>query len=632
MGCTPEGAAPSATGLEGLLIADLTPRVAVPGTQLQISGSSFLDAPLGLSSLRLVGTYGSQVVDTLLPAQFVDFDQMTVPLSSGAIGLLGGPGSSFDGQAAVSVVFAPDGSRHESWPIYISLSIHEELTPTLEGLDGDGNIYVNDAIEVDGDGLLLGGDEGETLAVVVGCFTPQGAEQCQEVGPTEVVVRPKKPGSRSGGSFPFSPRIAGIFPGSFSGQVVLENHHADGGVTQSDAQSLDVTLAPAAVSAFADSASLGQFLDIEGGGFIGGDEGLTIIELNGEYIPDDGPAVEIEGVQLVPDFVDGTVIRYVLSDEEDPLGELIDLRSEPGLFAGTATPSIVFEGQEFVGEPTQANFHIDDVKQVVWVQFNGSYVESLRTFGLRALDSSIRERVLTVMRRDYAGINVEIREEEPTDYKWYATLEISGPDPNGRGLLGYDNTFGKDFNNERLYDHIGGVNALTLDNGDPGFGGVFIESLFTFSMHPRVGEPGLSATPLFDAVFDPFRPDTGTEVTSADLATGLVPTLSSGELCPAYDRHTQIACAVWSLGSIVGSTASHELGHSLGLADPIGEDFHNFGDEPGRLMDEGGNRPFEERAELLGTPPGAFCVESYDYLRAILPTDEPEEHDGREHC
>ena len=71
--------------------------------------------------------------------------------------------------------------------------------------------------------------------------------------------------------------------------------------------------------------------------------------------------------------------------------------------------------------------------------------------------------------------------------------------------------------------------------------------------------------------------------------------------------------------SLIGTTMTHELGHSLGLADPEGELFHDPGDEPNRLMDSGDGRPFEERAELMGLGPSRFCVDEFIYLRAALP-------------
>ena len=80
---------------------------------------------------------------------------------------------------------------------------------------------------------------------------------------------------------------------------------------------------------------------------------------------------------------------------------------------------------------------------------------------------------------------------------------------------------------------------------------------------------------------------------------------------------------MWTIGSIVGSTVSHELGHSLGLADPLGTRFHNIGDMPNALMDQGGARGFEERAQLNDQGPSRYCVGAYDYLAEILPTPEP---------
>jgi hypothetical protein len=82
----------------------------------------------------------------------------------------------------------------------------------------------------------------------------------------------------------------------------------------------------------------------------------------------------------------------------------------------------------------------------------------------------------------------------------------------------------------------------------------------------------------------------------------------------------------------VGSTVSHELGHSLGLADPKGTRFHNLGDGPNRLMDKGGSRPFEERAELMGQGPSMYCQEAYEYLREILPTSMADTDYERPSC
>jgi hypothetical protein len=162
---------------------------------------------------------------------------------------------------------------------------------------------------------------------------------------------------------------------------------------------------------------------------------------------------------------------------------------------------------------------------------------------------------------------------------------------------------------------------------------VFIESLFIFSEHPSTFAPKTRAgQALFDDIFDPFRPDRGgLPVRSADLVQG-VPPATTGAGCPSDDRRAQISCAIWTLGNMVGSTISHEVGHSLGLANPAGGDAHYLTDAPNRLMDAGGNRPFEERAELNGQGPARFCQDAYDYLRQVLPTNDPDDVSARATC
>ena len=69
-----------------------------------------------------------------------------------------------------------------------------------------------------------------------------------------------------------------------------------------------------------------------------------------------------------------------------------------------------------------------------------------------------------------------------------------------------------------------------------------------------------------------------------------------------------------------------------GLANPNADGFHDNGDQPNRLMDAGGDRPFLERSELLGFGPAKFCDEEYLYLRSILPTDLPADTSSRPTC
>lgn len=642
--CGDEDEGREETGLEALGFDDVNPKVIVPGTVLTIEGRSFLDRPRGLSWLRLMGTYAGGQLDAYVPAEFVDFDRLEIVATPAVLALLGPNAGTFSGQVQVEVDYVPTGSRFVSVGRFMELDVRDHLEPSLDAVEANAVIFANEPMEVVGDGMLLGGEEGTTYAVVEGCFRPLGVVTCEPTALVEVPVAPAEPWSRDRGVFPFSPHIAGIHAGTFEGTVQLRNEHADGEVTESSTQSIAYDLAESTVAWVGSESgegvgSLGRFIEVSGGGFVSRDDGgLTSLVLDGAYFPDVGGEVPVSGLQVIPEFVDGRRLRYVVNEEDALAQALGDVRLASGTFVGQVHPVVEYLDDQVEGPTTSVSLRLEPVKQVVYVQFNPTYLEALRGFGLRdfAVDQAIRDRVFDVLRRDYEALNVEFRSEPPQDYKLYATVEISGADPNGLGLLGYDNTHGKDVDNLRLDDRIGGINAQTQESGLPGYGGVFMESLFSFSQHPPEGTVSSAevATPVFDQIFDPLRSDRGGRpVSSADLVTG-VPTVDSGALCPGANRAGHIACGIFVLGSVVGSTTSHELGHSLGLADPRGapDTFHNTGDLDGRLMDAGGSRSFEERAELFGAGPSRFCVENYEYLREILPTSEPDPPVSRPPC
>jgi hypothetical protein len=621
---------PVDVGLEGLGLSTVNPGTVIPGSTLVIEGDSFVQSEWGTSRLRLRGQAGGASVDVTVRAEFVDYDHMTALVTSTFVEDLGGD-VDFSGDAVVEVESLEDGELYVSAPLPLDLSLRRQLTPAPSTVQTGGLLFVNDAIAVQGSGFLLGGSEGATVAIVDGCFTPDTGGPCDPVGPVEVPLVPETPFSRERATFQFVPAIAGIAPGAFSGDVTFENRPAEGNATSSSPASIGYDLITSEIFRIEPAiASLGQYVFVEGGGFVGGPTGgSTEIRLEGTFTltgTTQGAPVDL---LLVPEFVEGRVVRYVVS-EDDALGNAIDLRQDTGSFAGTATPVVSYGGDTVVGEATPVSLGIGPVKQVVFLDYRPSYVESLRLFGLRAVDSFIRARILDVVTAAYPGINIEFREEPVEDFALYAHVELHGPDPNGMGLFGYDNSPGKDTNNQRLYDRLGGVNAQTQQDGYAGYGGVFIESLMSFSMHPATGESIPGADAAFDETFDPFRPDRGTIVTGADLGGGL-PAITGAD-CPASDRRGKIACAVHVMGSLIGTTLAHEIGHSLGLANPFGEGFHNNGDQPQRLMDGGSDRPFLERAELAGNAAAMFCDEEYSYLRMILPSSEPADPTTRPVC
>lgn len=621
------------TALLDLALDEVAPATVLPGTRISLSGESFVDDPWGRSSLLLRGSFEgtTEVIELHLPATFVDEQHMSVEASDAIFDELEASAGTFRGTAALEVLSQVDGKRYRTLPIDVALDLRRTLQPEASLVRTDGIIFPNEPLTVAGEGLLLPG-EGQSIAHIEGCFMPRGASTCLPLTPAEVPVQTSGL-DRTRGTLTFVPAIAGIEPGRFEGTIELRNVHRDGTSLKTEGQSCAYDLeAPIIYEVATRSASIGQYVVIDGGGFIGGGDGDTLLEFTGSFTPDaTGTAVPVDEI-LLPEWVDGRRVRYIIN-EEDAIGRSIDVRFETGVFEGTLTPVIARGDVEVVGDPSPLRFSLEPVRQVVYVNFSPAYKESLRHFGLRAVDRRIRQRVIEVIERDYATINLEVRTEEPEDYALYARVDIGGPDPNGLGLLGYDNTPGKDTNNRRLYDRIGGVNAVTQEDGFPGFGGVFVESLFGYSEHPGDFAEPVGPDPDFDLIFDPFRPDRGGDPVLGQDLDGLdIPELDSGRDCPASagDRGLQIACATFALGNLIGTTVSHEIGHSLGLADPYGPTFHNDGDRPERLMDA--DRPFAERAEIRGTKPSRFCVESYEYLRAILPSDQPYDPSARQPC
>lgn len=606
-------------GLEGLSLSAVNPGTVIPGTKLGIAGESFVDEQWGATTLHLVGSANGTDVDVQWTAKFVDFDAMTVSITGSNLDEIGGD-VDFDGTATVDVVAVSDGNTYSTAPLDVKLTFRNHLTPTTTTVV-DGVHFVNDQIEVDGDGFLLGGDEGVTVARISGCFQPDGSATCTPVTTRDITMLPLQAMSRQKAEFPFAPRIAGIKPGQFIGKTVIVNKQMAQPEIAATAVDVSYTLVTSQVfSVDPPAASLGQYVFVHGGGFVGGEPTSdTQIELAGTFNKTGGNPAQVD-MYLIPEWVEGKLVRYVLNTD-DTLGQAIDLRMDTGHFTGTMTPIVTYGSDTVRGVGLGVTFDIAPVKQVVFLHFQSAYVEELRDFGMRAVDQKIRDRIIAVCNKAYTGVNIEFRTEPVTDFALYENVELVGVDPNNMGLFGYDNSPGKDNGNLRLYDKLGGVNAVTQEDGYPGYGGVFVRSLMGFSQHPGVFSADVpSADEMFDEIFDPFRSDVdnGAPVVANDLAG--VPVLTDATSCPGTTRRDQIACAVFVMGSLIGGTLAHEIGHSLGLANPYADGFHDAGDQPNRLMDAGGDRPFLERAELGGQGPGVFCDDEYDYLRQVMPS------------
>lgn len=605
-------------------VRGISPTVLLVGTAIEIDAVGYtLDAE---HTLEIATAAGAQVS---LPLQVVE-GRVGASLDQAAFDTLG------VGKQTVTARIRSRNSWGETLgdPGVFGVELVASLSPSVTAI-GDGLVHLNDPVAVEGQGLLLGGAEGRTAVELSGCFLPAGQPaSCATNGtPATITIDlGAVDASRGRGSFSYPAKLAGVRPGRFSGTLALVNYQKGKPPSRSAERQVTFDVQRTTLTGLNSGAvSLGEFLQIQGRGFVGG-EGSTLLEFDGSFKPSSGGLTRPVKLAFVTGFVDGQTLRYVL-EEENGIGAAVDLRDESGTLSGTWTPVVSLGSEQQVGSGVVLALEIGAVKQVVHLRFLPSWQEALRAFGLQPADQRVRDRIFTVVRRAYQGINVEIRAEQPDDFGLYAIVDIGGPDPNGLGLLGYDNTPGKDVENKRLFDHVGGVNALTQEDGYPGYGGIFASSQLAFSEHPPAGMAKSPLhTPLFDQIFDSVRPDRGREVTSEEVAAA--PSLKFSAGCPATDRVGQVACAIFVLGNIIGHTAAHELGHSFGLAEPYGAPttYHNPGDVPNRLMEGGSGRPFAERAELAGQGPAVFCDDEYAYLQLLMPTGQADPLPQRPSC
>lgn len=478
-----------------------------------------------------------------------------------------------------------------------------------------GEAFRNEVGVVNGNGILAA-TEGEVLARFVGTFAPDaGGSSPVDV---ELPVAPLERGDRERGVVVLTTDLGGLSPGTFSGTVQLGSRLRSGETSESAALPTTIHFNPPALFGLDPTeASLGQILEVRGGGFLGGSDRpteTTLLRIEGTFTPAGGGSPEPFGpTELVPRFVSGSAVELVIEPElrgEELVSSLFG--HARGEFSGTATPITIVGTEELEGSTVPFAFRLGAIRQVIYVRFLPGFYDSLRRFGLASAATQVIEAVHERMEGIYVAWNVDLRFEEPDDFARaaYSVVEIGGPDPNGVGLFGYDNTPGKDVGNLRLFDAIGGANAQTQMDGYPGYGGVFVDSILYWSSHPELpGDRPSGAPPeepLFDEVFDPVRTQPATRAEAQ----------GSGD--PA--RVAAVRRAIRALGSIIGETSSHEIGHSLGMAQPYGPPtvYHNDFDGDGCLMDSGGDRPLGERMGEPGFAPTQLCYDHPSYMSEIL--------------
>ncbi|MBN2495775.1 MAG: hypothetical protein JXR96_14375 [Deltaproteobacteria bacterium] len=588
-------------GLPDVSIDGVQPDIILPGTWVQVTGSGFVSENEG--SLTVLLEQGGGSPWQISPERISD-TALRFRIDDGLFHSLGGPGSL---SCTLRVrADTPRGSRSAEVPV--SWTFLETLQPELRSFSpaDEDIVYLGSEIHATGSGFLLEG-EGSTELRLSGTFTPDEGEPLTFDG-SEKIVLAGESRERLGGPLPAEG--FGIHPGVFHGQVQAVNVHAGGQEIASAAmESVFVELGPTVLTRVEPAeASRGQWIDLYGRGFVAG-SARTVIRIVGTFTDSQMQVVnypESDPLQIVPEVVSGEQMRYVLRVVPDGHGGLTGLGAVPGMLRGEATPVVYFgaDVQEGLQLPGVVSFQVLTQKQVVYLSYLPGFTDALRDFGLRNVESQIRDRIWEVIERDYQGINVEFRKVRPTDFVEYAVIEIGGLDPNGMGLMGLDNTMGKDTGNFYFDDVVGGMNADSREGGHYAFGGVFVSSYLAFS--PKSEDPMPLASEVFDDVFGPFMESQGGQPVEA-------------REYPDGERGPEIGLAIHALGSMIGNTVSHEIGHTLGLAHGPPDLFHNIVPLDNQIMDAGLYREFEERAELNGKGPAAWTQDNRSYLLEILP-------------
>jgi hypothetical protein len=514
------------------------------------------------------------------------------------------------GPHEVELEASGDGVRTErfldTWEIATDLALALDAPPS-------GDVHRNDVVVLRGAGFASS-TESTSVAHFTGTFTPEGGSASPIDVRIPIALAERM--ARDRAVLVLTTDLGGLWPGTFAGDVSIESTLLSGAMRTTPPAATTLRFGrPELYSLSPTMASVGRILTVSGAGFLGGADRpteATIVRVSGTFTPEGGTAAPF-AMDFVPRFVSGAEVRLVI--ETRVTMDAVVARAfgvTRGELLATATPVTIAGTDEVSGMALPFRIVLGSIVQVVELRFLPGFYDTLDRFGLAAAVGEIGPAIERRVEEIYAGYNVDVRLEEPDDFDGnaYAVVEVGGPDPNGNGLFGYDNTNGKDVGNLRLFDRIGGANAETQMDGYPGYGGVFVQSMLWWSSHPDlpIARP-VSAPdpdPIFDRLFDPvrLRPATLAEV------------MGVGD--PA--RAAEVRAAIDALASIVGETTAHELGHSFGLAQPYGSatSFHNDGDGDGCLMDRGGDRPLGERAQQGGFARTQLCYDEPAYLETLL--------------
>jgi len=606
-----------------LSIGRIEPGVALPGTRLRIFATGLVPNDVARYEVTLAGQVdrGGAGVDVRIVAAAtrVSPELLEVPLEGTLGAALHNETGNFSGLITlVRTPLAADANAVATINRPCELVLARGLTPLATSFSAT-ELYPGDTLVVAGDGLLLPG-EGTSLVRFDGTFKSDDDERAIDglvvpgvTATSDELADPAHPLTRTSLRFALTPDVLGIRPGRFKGTLTLVNVHNDGRETMSgpiDPGALNVR-APVLSSISPTAASRGQIITVSGRGLLPADglaQTATLLLLEGVFSPRRGVAEAYDGVSAIVIYPEEialgratAVLRVTVLDD----GRLAGLGANAGHFVGTLTPLVLAGPDAVEGPPLPIDFQVLSPRQVVHIRFLPGFADALVRFGLLAERANVEKRIMDVLERDYAGFNVTFTYVAPTDFAEYAVVEVGGEDPNGTKLFGLDNTAGKDSGNLRFDDVIGGFNAETREQNFAAYGGIFASELMNLS--PAIGDSELVSA-RFDDIFRPVVPELGGRPARV------------GEAAATDARGVAVAAAVRALGNLLGTTITHEVGHSLGLTAIEGR-YHNEGDTPNWIMDAGQFRPFEERAEIDGFGPAVFEPYNREYLQSILPLD-----------
>ncbi len=593
------------------------PALLVPGGRVEVRGTGFLTGSAGDTRVTFAGRLGARPLQFEWPALEAGPDRLVLALTPEVLAALGAPylpDAALTGTLRVDVVPRDQPALATRAERPLAVEIRTQPAPALLAVETDalapgGHVRVRAQD-------LLGAGEGQSTLLLTGTFLPDDPAAAPR--PVADARLPRVESSeRSEGDFALGAGVFGLAPGTFEGTARLSLTTTDGRVYESAALpavtlvQLPVALPPPPPLTL----SRGEVLRLPALGALPLDAGAqtaTVLVLEGVFTPrDGGPPETLSGPtawRWAPEDVPGPdAVRLSLRTRAAGETGTLAAGERPGRFDGQVH-MVVRAGREHAETaPVPLTLTLAPMRQAVVLDFTPGFEEGLALFGLADASLEVRDRILAVCRRDFAGLRVTFSESPPADVLEFTTIELGGRDPNGQGLLGLENTAVKDTDNRRLDERLGGRNAVSAENGAPAFGGIFVSSFLRLS--PGRPEPAALASPAFDAIFAPFSPEISPDADPWRAAE----TGSAGD----STRVAAHAEAVRVLGNLIGSTVTHELGHALGLSAVPGR-VHNPGDWPGDLMDRGDARPLAERAELDGTPPARFTNVNAEYLQRLL--------------